>query len=133
MSERTRGLLDTSALVDLELLDPSLLPDELAIATITLAELSAEPTQARDPLELSRRQVQLQMAEAAFDPLPFGVSEARACGQVVAAVVAQGRKPRQRFADLLIAATALANDLTLVTRNPDEFAGLESLIMIRTV
>lgn len=133
VSERTRGLLDTSALVDLELLEPSLLPDELAIAAITLAELSAGPTQARDALELSRRQVQLQMAEAAFDPLPFGVAEARAYGRVVAAVVAQGRKPRRRFADLLIAATALANDLTLVTRNPDDFVGLEDLVTIRTV
>jgi predicted nucleic acid-binding protein len=35
---------------------------------------------------------------------------------------------RRRFADLLIAAVALANALPLVTRNATDFAGLNSLI-----
>jgi len=38
----------------------------------------------------------------------------------VAGVVGEGGTPRSRFADLLIAATAHANQLDLYTRNPDD-------------
>ncbi len=41
-----------------------------------------------------------------------------------------GRRPRSRFADLLIAASAHANGLTLYTRNVDEFRGLGELVTI---
>ena len=59
------------------------------------------------------------------------MSVARAYGRIVEAVVAARRKHRgARSLDLLIAATALANQLPLYTRNPDDFAGLESLIDI---
>ena len=54
-------------------------------------------------------------------------------GLIVAAVVGEGRKPRSRFADLLIAATAHANGLDLYTRNGDDFAGLEDLIHVVTI
>jgi len=40
-----------------------------------------------------------------------------------------GRKARgRRTVDLFIAATALSNELPLYTCNPDDFAGLESLL-----
>ena len=55
---------------------------------------------------------------------------ARAYGRVYAAVRAQGRNPRRRFADLLIAAVALSNALPLMTRNAADFVGLDSLIDI---
>lgn len=43
MAETTRGLLDTSIVIDLALLDPNpkLLPDESTISAVTLAELAA--------------------------------------------------------------------------------------------
>jgi predicted nucleic acid-binding protein len=44
--------------------------------------------------------------------------------------VHEGRKPRSRFADLLIAATAHANRLDLYSRNADDFTGLETLIRV---
>ena len=44
-----------------------------------------------------------------------------------------GRASRQRFADLLIAATALAHGLPLFTRNPTDFAGVEDLVKVKTV
>ena len=49
---------------------------------------------------------------------------------IVAAVVHEGRKPRSRFADLLIAATAHANRLDLYSRNADDFSGLDELIHV---
>ena len=54
----------------------------------------------------------------------------RSYGLVVAAVGRDGRKPRSRFADLLIAATAHANSLALYTRNGDDFVGLEDLVQV---
>ena len=59
---------------------------------------------------------------------------ARAFGRVYAAVVAAGRKARgRRSVDLLIAATAVASQLTLYTRNPDDFAGLGQLVRVEAV
>jgi predicted nucleic acid-binding protein len=56
---------------------------------------------------------------------------ARAYGRVYAAVATSGRKARGRRAfDLLIAATALAAELPLYTRNPNDFGGLESLVEV---
>ncbi len=131
MSERlASGLLDTSVVVDLEQLDADQLPDEVAISVITLAELSAGPAATSDLSERARRQDRLQRVEAVFDPLPFGVEAARAYGRIYAAVAEQGRQPRRRFADLLIASTALAEHLPLLTRDADDFFGLEGLIAV---
>lgn len=127
----TRGLIDTSVVVELERLDASVLPFEVAISCLTLAELAAGP---HDSEERARRQDRLQRTEAAFDPLPFDADAARAYGRIYAAVTAAGRKARgQRAVDLLIAATAQASSLPLYTRNPDDFRGLERLLDIVSV
>lgn len=76
--------------------------------------------------ERARRQDRLQRAEAAFDPLPFDVECARAYGRVFASVRSAGRQSRRRVADLLIAATALAQALPVITRNADDFVGLKA-------
>ena len=129
-----RGLIDTSVVIDLERIDARHLPAELAVSAITMAELGAGPHAAQDPAERARRQDRLQRAEAVFDPLPIDSSAARAYGRVAAAVLASGRKARgPRFADLLIAATACANDLPLYTRNPKDFRGLEGLVTVVAV
>lgn len=135
MPERlARGLLDTSVVIDLELLDPEQLPEQVAISAVTMAELAAGPSAiVTDAAERARRQDRLQRAEAAFDPLPFGVEAARAYGRVYAAVLARGRRPRRRFADLLIASVAVAEDLPLVTRNAHDFDGLAELLLVLEV
>ena len=131
MSDRVdQGLLDTSVVLDMDLLDPAQLPREVAISVITLAELCAGPSATNDAFERARRQDRLQRTEAVFDPLPFDVEAARAYGRVYAAVLEQGRKPRRRFADMLIASTALAARLPLVTRNAGDFVGLERLLTV---
>jgi len=120
--------------MDLDRLEPHVLPLELAVSSITMAELSAGPHAARDPDERARRQDLLQRAEATFEPLPVNAAVARAYGRVFAAVGAAGRKARGRRAmDLLIAATALAFDLPVYTRNPDDFEGLSDLLEIIVV
>jgi predicted nucleic acid-binding protein len=134
-----QGLLDTNILVLRRWLDPAELPDEMAISAITLAELSAGPHQVRpnaeqdlydEHEERARRTEALQRAENEFDPVPFDVEAARVYGRVTAAVVAAGRKPRRRIADLMIAATAITEDLPLFTTNPGDYSGLERLVRI---
>ena len=127
----TSGLLDTSVVVDWH--DPAVvqaLPDEMAISAVTTAELAAGPHLATTRRESARRQARLQEVEAVLEPLPFDGTAVRSYGLVVAAVVKEGRKPRSRFVDLLIAATAHANGLDLYTRNADDFIGLEDLVRV---
>lgn len=129
MPERPQaGLLDTSVVIDLDLIDPALLPYTVGVSAITMAELAAGPSATDDPAERARRQDRLQRVEAVFEPVPFDSEAARAYGRVHAAIVAAGRQPRRRFADLLIAATAAAGGLPVVTRNAEDFAGLEGLV-----
>jgi predicted nucleic acid-binding protein len=134
-----RGMLDTNILILRRWIDPAELPDEIAISAITLAELSAGPHEVRrsdeqdsydENAERARRLEILQRAESEFDPMPFDAEAARIYGRVAAAVIASGRKPRRRVVDLMIASTAIAEQLALFTTNPDDFAGLEALISI---
>ena len=129
-----RGLIDTSVVIDLELIAPADLPMELAVSAITMAELAAGPHATTDPAERARRQDRLQRAEATFEPLPVDAAVARAYGRVYAAVGAAGRKGRGRRAvDLFVAATAVAAGLPLYTRNPDDFVGLSEMLELVVV
>jgi hypothetical protein len=133
-TRRPRGIIDTSVVIDLERLDSNVLPLEVAVSAITLAELAAGPHATKDPDERGRRQDRLQRAEAAFDPLPFDSEAARAYGRIYAAVASVGRKARgPRAVDLLIAATACASQLPLYTRNPGDFPGLDDLLDVMAV
>lgn len=124
------GLLDTSVVLALpSLADPSALPDVALISAVTLAELSVGPLVAADDVERARRLATVQQAEADFDPIPFDAAAARAFGQVAASYRRSGRKPAARSFDAMIAATALANGLPLYTANPDDFAGIDRLVV----
>jgi len=134
-----RGLLDTNILILRRWVDGAELPDEMAISAVTLAELSAGPHEVRSNQEQSaydehaeraRRMSLLQRAEADFDPIPFDAEAARIYGQVAAASIAIGRKPRARVADLMIASTAIAEGLPLFTADPDDFRGLDHLLTV---
>jgi predicted nucleic acid-binding protein len=134
-----QGLLDTNIMILRRWLDPAELPAEMAISAITLAELSAGLHEVRrnedqssydEHDERARRLDVLQRAENEFDPIPFGLEAARAYGRVAAAVIAAGRKPRGRVADLMIAAVALTENLALFTTSPDDFAGLGNLLTV---
>jgi len=134
VADPCRGLIDTSVVIDLERVAPDTLPPEIAIATVTLAELAAGPHAAEDATERARRQARLQCTEATFDAIPFDAAAARAYGRLWAEVASAGRKARgKRALDLLIAATALAADLPLYTRNPSDYDGLGNLIDVTSV
>jgi predicted nucleic acid-binding protein len=134
-----QGLLDTNILILRNWINPAEPPEEIAISAITLAELSACPHEVRsndeqdaydERAERARRLEILQRAESEFDPVPFDTEAARIYGRVTAAVIAVGRKPRGRAVDLMIAATAIAEQLPLYTTDPADFRGLDSLMTV---
>ena len=131
MSEHESGLLDTSVVVSLGgMTDASGLPSRCFVSAITLAELSVGPLVARNDADRIARQSVLQQVEADFDPIPFDASAARAFGRVAAQLRASGRKTSARAYDALIAATAVAHGLPVYTRNPDDFAGIDALVVV---
>ena len=136
MPGEQQGLLDTDILILRRWIDPEELPAEMAITSITLAELSAGPHQVRgdgeydEHVERARRMDILPRAENEFDPIPFDAEAARIYGRIYAGVVAAGRTPRRRVADLMIASIAVAEELPLFTTNPDDFKGLEDLLTV---
>jgi toxin FitB len=70
--------------------------------------------------------------ERTFDAPPVDEVVAREYGRLAAAVVAAGREPQAPMTDLLIAATALAHDATLWTRNPVDLVGPSELVRVQT-
>src|SRR4029077_12708887 len=118
MTELTRGLLDTSVLIDHDVIDPASLPDESAISTITLAELAAGPHATEDKDERARRQDRLQWASTTWDPLPFDGEAARMYGRMFAAARAAGQSSRARLPGLLFFFTAAAQGFPFFTRKP---------------
>jgi len=94
------GILDTSVVIELPNLSAADLPEFPTISVITLAELSVGSEVSKNSHERAMRQLVLQQTEASFDPLPF---------------------------DALIAATALAHNLPLYTRNVQDFEGIDGL------
>jgi tRNA(fMet)-specific endonuclease VapC len=126
-TDEGRGILDTSVLLDLAVLDLEQLPSLPLITAITLAELSVGPHVARTDDERAARQAHLQQAEADFDPIPFDAAAARAFGRVAAALRQAGRKPAARAYDAQIAAIAIAHELPLYTSNPKDFAHIPEL------
>lgn len=125
-----RGMLDTSAVIDLPALDPARLPVEAAIPAIVLAELAQGVAMTKSAEQVMIRSQRLADIEAAFAAIPFDREAARRYGTLVALTIAANRDPRPRRIDLMIAATAAAHGLPLYTRNPDDFRGLDSAVTV---
>ena len=130
MTEVSRGVLDTSVVIDHDRIDSAVLPDESAISSVTMAELAAGPHATENKDERARRQDRLQWATATWDPLPFDAECARMYGRVFAAARAAGQSSRTRLADLLIASTAAANGLPLYTRNATDLESLRRIVKV---
>jgi predicted nucleic acid-binding protein len=128
---RERGLLDTNVIIDIENIDVDLLPEQMLITAMSLAELAAGPHATNDLDERARRQDRLQRAETTFESLSFDKAAARAYARVYSLELAGGRKARGRRAiELMIAAIALSEGLALYTRNPADFFNVASIVDI---
>jgi len=126
----SRGILDTSVLIASDL--PPL-PGELAISVISLAELHYGVLVAQSADARAVRLARLSGLQQRFDPLPVDEAVADSYGRLAARTVGQGRQPRRRVMDLLIAATAHAHSASLYSLNAGDLRGLEDLIDIIAV
>lgn len=63
--------------------------------------------------------------------IPLSLAVARRCAQLRETVRRQKKRVNARALDLIIAATALEHDLTLVTRNVDDYQDIPELRLYR--
>jgi hypothetical protein len=125
-----RLLLDTSVLIAADAPPAGV---DVAVASVSFAELAYGVRVTTDPVQQAVRQARLERLTARLGPgLPFDDAAATAYGLLAGLVHAAGRNPRARALDLMIAATAYVNDAGVLTRNPADFAGLEPLVPVRT-
>ena len=125
-----KAILDTSVLLASNI---AVLDGELAISTASLAELHFGVLVTADGSIRAERLRRLSLLQRTFDALPVDDEVVARYGQLAAAVVVSGRQPRSRVMDLLIAATALAHDARLYTRNASDLVGVEHLLDIVSV
>jgi toxin FitB len=127
VGERVRAVLDTSVVIAT---DVPPLEGELAVSAVTLAELHFGVLVAKEQNVRAERLRRLLLLQRTFDAVPVDDAVAASYGQLAAAIVEAGRRPRARSMDLLIAATAHAHSARLYTRNAADFVGLEDLVEI---
>ncbi|MFZ1575133.1 MAG: type II toxin-antitoxin system VapC family toxin [Chromatiaceae bacterium] len=96
--------------------------DQLRLCSIVWAELHCGACLLANPEQEKRR---IEAAFAGWPRLPFDDAAAECYGEIRARLQGAGRMIGAN--DLLIAATALANGLTLITHNTDEFKRVEGL------
>jgi len=126
----SRVLLDTSALIaEAKGLALAPEPTEVAISVVSLAELEIGVLTAADDSIRSQRLETLVSARERAEGLDVDQRVASAYAQLVAQARRQGRRPRAN--DTWIAATALANDVRVVTRDRDfeRFEGVEVVVV----
>ena len=107
----------------IQLLD-RLAQDGLAISIITYMEAFQGVERSRDPQEAQTK------LEAFLDRVPVLLltpSVAQRCAHLRETLRKQGRRVNARSLDLIIAATALEYNLTLVTRNTEDYVDILDL------
>jgi len=97
-------------------------PSELSIPTVVLFELEVGIAKSTSP---RKRKSQLQEITSLVNVLPFGIAESKSAAQIRVKLEKQGL-PIGPY-DVLIAATAMANNMILVTHNQKEFVRIEGL------
>ncbi len=130
MGDGVRAILDTSVVIATNV---GPLPGELAISTVTLAELHFGVLVAKERSVRTERLRRLLLLQRTFDAIALDEAVAASYGEIAAAVVDGGRRPRARSIDLLIAATAHAHSARLYTRNAGDFVGLDELVDVVSV
>ena len=123
-------LIDTSVLVDLE---RSRSPESLAgleaeplfLSAISASELLHGVERATDEARRARRQAFVERVLDSVPVLPFGLDAARVHARIWARLVQRGELIGAH--DMIIAATALSQDLEVLTRNAREFSRVDGL------
>lgn len=108
-----------------QLLD-QLAPAGLAISMISYMEVYQGVARSPNPLVTYAR---LQVLIAEIPLLTISRAIAERCADLREGLRRQGRRVRPRALDLLIAATALEYDLTLVSRNRDDYQDIPGLTL----
>jgi predicted nucleic acid-binding protein len=101
-----------------------LAPFGIAISAITYLELYQSALQNPHPEEAHAR---LAEFVAAIPIIDVTAQVARRCAILRFTLASEGRRVRDRAFDLVIAATALEHDLTLITYNKADYRDIEGL------
>lgn len=131
MSRPDRVILDTSLVIDPPA-DLESFAAAAAVSTITLAGL-AFGLHSSDPVENARRESVYRDVLDSYRPIPYSSGAARLYGALCASVRHEGRNPRPRRLDLLIASVAAELGVPLLTRNPRDFAGIQHAVQVVAV
>jgi predicted nucleic acid-binding protein len=118
-----RGQLDLEGL----LLDRG--DEDFALSAVTASELLHGVHRAETDARRGRREAYVEALLAAFPVIPFDLAAARMHARLAARAAAGGVSLGAH--DLIIAATALAKDLGVVTRDARSFPRIAELSLIR--
>ena len=126
-------LVDSNVVID-HLLDvpsasailESLTPKGLAISIITYME-AFQGTERSPDVEQAREKFQAFTDGVLILPLSFAVAER--CARLRETLRTQKKRVNSRALDLIIAATALEYDLTLITKNTEDFKDIPDLTL----
>lgn len=125
-------VLDTNTLIyyfkDMGSVSDNLLqlsPRDIGVPSIVVYELEVGIAKSTSP---EKRTQQLKTFLSAVTVLPFGEAEAKSAAFIRADLEKQGQ-PIGPY-DILIAATALTNNATLVTRNTNEYSRVKNLQLV---
>lgn len=97
-------------------------PSEIGIPAIVLYELEVSIAKSKSP---QKRKAQIQEFTSLINIIPFGFAEAKCAATIRVKLETEGI-PIGPY-DVLIAASALANNWTLVTHNKEEFERIDGL------
>lgn len=129
------ALIDSSVLVaaergELDLEDALAgFDDELAISAVTASELLHGVHRARDETRRARREAYVEALLTGLPVIAFDLVAARLHARLSARMAESGRTVGAH--DLIIAATALARGLDVVTRDERSFARIPELSLLR--
>lgn len=96
----------------------------LSISAVTYMEAVDGLARGTEPLVARQR---FDILLSVLSVVPFDRREAQRCADLRTALRARGKRVRPRSLDIMIAATAIEHDLTLVTNNPGDYDDIPEL------